>query len=99
MPDSDSKSIRVTILGREYPLRVAPSDEAYTRHLASMVDERLTRLRNNIPTQPDLTHAVIGTLEMAGELYATRSEVDQIKEQAVEEAETLAAKLDEVLAD
>jgi len=41
---------------------------------------------------------VIGTLEMAGELYATRSEVDQIKQQAVEEAEALTAKLDKVLA-
>ncbi len=98
MPDVDSKSIRVTILGREYPLRVAPADEAYTLHLASGVNERLTRLRNNIPTQPDLTHAVIGSLEMAGELYATRSEVDQIKEQAAEEAEALTARLDKVLA-
>ena len=31
-------------------------------------------------------------------VIATRSEVDQIKEQAVEEAETLAAKLDKALA-
>ena len=98
MPDPDSKSIRVSILAREYPLRVAPADEAYTIHLAAGVDERLTRLRNNIPTQPDLTHAVIGALEMAGELYATRSEVDQIKEQAVEAAEALTAKLDKALA-
>ena len=98
MADQDTKSIRVTILGREYPLRVAPADEAYTQHLASGVNERLTRLRNNIPTQPDLTHAVIGALEMAGELYATRAEVDQIKQSAVEEAEALVEKLDKVLA-
>lgn len=97
MPDSETKSIRVTILGREYPLRVAPSDEAYTLHLATGVNERLTRLRNNIPTQPDLTHAIIGSLEMAGELYATQSEVDQVKQQAIEQAEALTAKLDAAL--
>ena len=72
MPNPDSKSIRVTILGREYPLRVAPADEAYTLHLASTVNERLTRLRNNIPTHPDLTHAVIGALDSAEVVWVAR---------------------------
>ncbi len=98
MTNPDSKSIRVTILGREYPLRVSPDDEAYTRSLAKSVDDRLSRMRNNIPTQPDLTHAVIGALEMASELHSLRQDVDDVRQRTIEEAMALTAQLDRVLA-
>ena len=92
------RSIRVRILDREYPLRVAPADEAYTRHLAALVDERLQRIRRGLATQPDLTHAVIGALEMAEELYAARAEIDRLRAQVELEAAALAARLDDALA-
>ena len=45
MSTADPVSVRVRILDRDYPLRVAPGDEDYTVHLAARVDERLRRLR------------------------------------------------------
>ncbi|GAB5536664.1 MAG: hypothetical protein Rubg2KO_29130 [Rubricoccaceae bacterium] len=94
---SEMVSIRVRILDREYPLRVAPGDEAYTVHLAQRVDERMRRLRTALPSQPDLTHAVISALELAEELYAAKAETDQIKAKVEVEAGVLSERLTEAL--
>ena len=89
--------IRVRILDRDYPLRVAPGDEDYTVHLAQRVDERLRRLRQALPSQPDLTHAVLATLEMAEELYAARAEADRLRARVEIEAADLADRLEDAL--
>ncbi|HEX8299891.1 MAG TPA: CATRA conflict system CASPASE/TPR repeat-associated protein [Rubricoccaceae bacterium] len=89
--------IRVRILDRDYPLRVAPGDEDYTVHLAQRVDERLRRLRQALPSQPDLTHAVLATLEMAEELYAARAEADRLRARVEIEAAALAERLGSAL--
>ncbi len=97
MAASDEKSVRVKILDRDYPLRIAASDEAYTYHLATMVDERLRRLRADIPMQPDLTHAVIGAMEIAGELYSLRSDLNRQAAHVDEEVHALIGELEAVL--
>ena len=94
-----SVSVRVKVLDREYPLRVAPGDEDYTVHLAARVDERLRRLRSQIPTQPDMTHAVLAALELAEELYAARAETDRLRAHLELEAGALIDRLDAALAD
>jgi cell division protein ZapA len=94
---SPSVSIRVRILDRDYPLRVAPGDEDYTVHLAQRVDERLRRLRAQLPSQPDLTHAVLTALELAEELYAARAETDRLQAHVELESAELADRLDAVL--
>ena len=92
-----SVSVRVRILDRDYPLRVAPGDEDYTVHLAARVDERLRRLRQQLPSQPDLTHAVLVALELAEELYAARAETDRLRARLEIEASALVERLDNVL--
>lgn len=92
-----SVSVRVRILDRDYPLRVAPGDEDYTVHLAQRVDERLRRLRAQLPSQPDLTHAVLTALELAEELYAARAETDRLRAHVEIEAGELAGRLAEAL--
>ena len=96
--DAALRSIRVRILDRDYPLRVAPADEAYTLHLAKYIDGRLRQIRNGIPHQPDLTHAIIGTLELAEELFAARAEIDRLRARVEVEASDLAQRLDDALA-
>jgi cell division protein ZapA len=96
MPD-DPRSIRVRVLDKEYPLRVAPADEAYTQRVASFVDERMRRIQRGIPAQPDLTHAIIGALQLAEELFAARSELDRLRARADAEADELADQIDEAL--
>ena len=95
--DAPMRSIRVRILDRDYPLRVAPADEAYTLHLAKYIDGRLRQIRGGIPHQPDLTHAIIGALELAEELFAARAEIDQLKARVEVEAKDLSKRLDEAL--
>ncbi len=92
-----SVSIRIRVLDREYPLRVAPGDEDYTVHLAQRVDERLRKLRSQLPAQPDMTHAVLVALELAEELYAARAETDRLRARLEIEASALADHLDDVL--
>ena len=90
-------SVRVRILDRDYPLRVAPGDEDYTVHLAARVDERLRRLRQQLPSQPDLTHAVLAALELPEELYAARADTDRLRAQLEIEAAALSERIDGVL--
>ena len=97
MSEPEQIPIRVRILDRDYPLRVAPGDEDYTVHLAKKVDERLRRLRQALPSQPDLTHAVLATLEMAEELYAARAEADRLRARVELEAAELADRLEETV--
>ena len=40
MADDSARSIRVRVLDKEYPLRVAPADEAYTRGTPSRAHQR-----------------------------------------------------------
>ena len=90
-------SVRVRILDRDYPLRVAPGDEDYTVHLAARVDERLQRLQRQLPTQPDLTHAVLAALELAEELYAARAETDRLRARLEIESASLCDRIDGAL--
>jgi cell division protein ZapA len=95
--DGVPRSVRVRVLDKDYPLRVAPADEAYTQHLASIVDERMRRIRRGIPAQPDLTHAVIGALQLAEELFAARAEADRVRAQVELEATDMIERLDSAL--
>ena len=62
------KSIRVKILDREYPLRVNVENEARTREIAEAVDARMHAIRKHIPTEPDLTIAIMTALAYGEEL-------------------------------
>lgn len=92
-----SRSIRVRILDRDYPLRVAPGDEDYTMHLARKLDERLLKIRNGLPGQPDLTHAILGALELAEDLYAARAETDRLRAHVEIEMGRMTSRLDDAL--
>jgi len=62
------KSIRVKILDREYPLKVKPENETRTREIAAAVDARMQAFRKHIPTEPDLTVAIMAALAYGEEL-------------------------------
>jgi cell division protein ZapA len=72
--ESQTKSIRVHILGREYALRVEEDDEAFTRKMASFVNERMEQFRDAHPEQAELTTAVITALALAEELHTLKEE-------------------------
>jgi cell division protein ZapA len=85
--ESQTKSIRVHVMGREYGLRVQEEDEDFTRKVASFVNERMEQFRDEHPEQAELTTAVITALALAEELHTQNDE-------RADEVEALNAELD-----
>ena len=89
------KSIRVRILGRDYPLRVQEEDEASTREMAASVDARMRTFKTAHPEQSDLVTAVVTALALAEELYTAREAAPATTPALDDELEAL----DQLLAD
>ena len=66
------KSIRVNILGREYPLRVHEEDEIATRNVVNFVNNRMQVFQRAHPEQSDLVTAVVTALAIAEEVMSAR---------------------------
>lgn len=92
-------SLRVEILGHEYPLRVEESDAAFTQEVAAYVDERMRSFRNDVPGVSDLTHAVLSALAVAEELHLAWGELERLRQSVSTDADALANHLDTALAD
>jgi cell division protein ZapA len=68
------KSTRVSILGKDYTLRVEEADEAATQEMAEYLDSRLRAFKSAHPEQSDLTAAIITGLAVTEKLFVERSE-------------------------
>lgn len=91
------KSVRLQILGHEYPLRVAAEDEAFTQRVGAYVDERFRAARAEVPGVSDMTHAVLGALAITEELLLARQELERLRQRVGTDAEALAGRLDAAL--
>jgi len=96
---SQTKSIRVHILGREYALRVQEEDEAFTREVASFVNARMEQFRDQHPEQAELTTAVITALALAEDLHTLKEEQAGGTEALNDELDQLADRLGSVIED
>ena len=76
MANGNLKPLRVQILGREYGLRVQEDAVEYTRHIATVVDDRMRQFRNAHPEQAELTTAVMTALALAEELHEERDALE-----------------------
>jgi cell division protein ZapA (FtsZ GTPase activity inhibitor) len=90
-----AQTVKVTILGSEYPLR--SNDEDLTLQLAQDVDGYLSELQTKLPAQSTTTLAVLGALNFAEQEVHTkeneRREIDRI----AHDLETLAATLEQAM--
>lgn len=66
------KSIKVTIFGRQYPLKVEDDDIENMQEIAAYVDNRLRNFKNELSNQSDTTVMVLTCLSLAEELYLER---------------------------
>ncbi|MCH8569350.1 MAG: cell division protein ZapA [Balneolales bacterium] len=66
------KSIKVTILGRQYPLKVQDGDEEAMYDIARFVDERFRLFKKQFASQSEATILVLGSLSIAEELFQAR---------------------------
>ncbi len=91
------KSIRVRILDREYPLRVRSENEARTREIAVLVDARMQAIRKQIPTEPDLTVAIMAALAIAEELASTGTVREADADEALSQIDSMLVALSSVV--
>lgn len=91
------KPIRVQILDHDFPLRVREEDEAFTTEVAAYVDRRLREARLAAPGRPDLTHAILGALGIAEELFLAREALERLRARVDGEAGDLADRLEAAL--
>lgn len=63
------KSIKVTILGKQYPLRVDDNDEELMHQIAQYVDDRFQVFRDELSNQQETTVLVLASLSIAEELF------------------------------
>jgi cell division protein ZapA len=66
--------IRVSILDKEYTLRVEEEEAAATQEMAEYLNSRLLAFKTAHPEQSDLTAAVITGLAITEKLFLERSE-------------------------
>lgn len=90
------KTIRVSILGRTYPLRVEEGDEEFTRRVASVVDARAREMQRLAEGHPDLTHVVLAAMSLGEEALAAQDRSDTLQQMAAD-ADALADRLDTAL--
>ncbi len=78
------ESIKVTILGKQIPLKVEDTEVENTRRIASYVDEKFKLFRNQFSNQPDSTIMILACLSITEELFELRTELDQSGEKESE---------------
>ncbi len=92
------KSIRVRILGRDYPLIVKEQDEALTRDMAAYIDGKMQAFKKAHPEQSDLVTAVMTALGLAEELLNASEKNNQALHTLDDELDALDRALAEALA-
>jgi cell division protein ZapA len=66
------KSIKVSILDKQYPLRVEESEEETLRNIAGYVDDKIRQYKKELSKQPESTAMVLAALSIAEELFEER---------------------------
>lgn len=74
------ESIKVTILGKQIPLKVQSSEVENTKRIASYVDEKFKLFRSQFSNQPDSTIMILACLSISEELFETRAKLGKAKE-------------------
>jgi cell division protein ZapA len=75
------KSIKVTILGKQYPLKVEESEEEAMKRIAQYVDEKFRQYKKELKKQPDTTIMTLAALSIAEELFEERKRNRELSQQ------------------
>ena len=66
------KSIKVTILGRQYPLKIEEHEEQLMYSISKYVDDKFNLYKNQLAKQPETTIMTLAALSLAEELFEER---------------------------
>jgi len=71
------QSIKVTILGKQIPLKVEEGEVETMKKIAGYVDEKFKTYRQELTNQPDSTAMILAALSITGELFELRQELNE----------------------
>lgn len=99
------KPIKVTIMGRQFPLKVEESDEELMYEIATFVDNRIRTYKKELTNQAEPVIMILACLSIAEELYKAKRNQDgtspalasNIAEQSMPDTSGLNALLNEIL--
>jgi len=75
------KSVKVTILGKQYPLKIEDSEEETIQRIAHYVDDKFRQYKKELNKQPDTTVMSLAALAIAEELFEERKQNRQLSQQ------------------
>ena len=94
---SDERSVvSVEIAGEEYKIRAQASPD-YTRQCAAYVDRTLSEIMKQGSLVQAHKGAILAALALADELFQARAELDTLRTELTQRAETLSAQIEEHL--
>lgn len=70
-------AIKVTILNKQYPLKVQEGDEALMEEVARFVDKRLKELKKHFAGQPNDTIMILTCLSLAEEIFLLKKNMPE----------------------
>jgi cell division protein ZapA (FtsZ GTPase activity inhibitor) len=88
------QSIKVTVLGKQIPLKVEDTEVENTRKIAQYVDDKFKVYRNQLSNQPDSTIMILACLSIAEEVFELRSQLNLIGDKESELMEQVNEKLE-----
>ncbi|MEX0928826.1 MAG: cell division protein ZapA [Balneolales bacterium] len=93
------KSIKVTVLGKQYPLKVNEGDEAHMHQIASFVDRRLKDFKVALANQSESTIMTLAALSIAEDLFLEKDKKNGDADNSMEVMSVINLSLEELLAD
>ena len=66
------KSIKVTIFGRQYPLKIEEHEEQLMIKISKYVDDKFNMYKNQLSKQPETNIMTLAALSLAEELFEER---------------------------
>jgi len=75
------QSIKITILGKQYPLKVEDSEVDTMMRISQYVDEKFRQYKKELHKQPETTVMVLAALSIAEELFEERKRNRELNQQ------------------
>lgn len=89
--------VRVTIFGQEYTVK-APADSTYIKNIADYIDGKMREVQEGLSSPQSPTRvAILAAMNVADELFASRSEKEKLATQVEARISNLVEKIDEEL--
>ena len=93
------KSIKIEILGKQYPIKVEEGEEDNMLRIASYVDRRFKEFNRRLSGQSDALVRTMASLSIAEELFEERENSSQLQTSEGEIYSEVNATLEQLLTD